>query len=82
MACSVTDMNRNRGGGRPSKGDRHDFKVRLPRAEADHVMDYAETTGQAYSDVIAGLVLKHIDELDLQALEYGDNRLEVGEKTA
>lgn len=45
-------------------------------------MEYAEATGQAYSDVIAGLVLKHIAELDLQALEYGDNRLEVGDKTA
>ena len=40
-------------------------------------MQYSDATDTPYSDVIAALVVRHIDELDTEALEYGTNRLEL-----
>lgn len=45
---------RNQGGpGRPSKGDRHVFISRVPRAAADRIMAEAEKLGLSYSEYIA-----------------------------
>lgn len=63
--------------GRPSKGDRHTFQVRIPRAEADRLMAYAHATEQHYSDIISRLVVDNIDQVDVEAVEYGTNRLDV-----
>lgn len=64
-------------GGRPSKGDRHQFGVRIPREYADKVIAYADATDTTYSDLIADLVIRHIDEVDIDVIEHGDNRLDV-----
>lgn len=42
--------------GRPSKGDRHAFMTRIPRAAADRVQEDAQRLGISYSDYIAYLV--------------------------
>lgn len=81
MACRVNPMSTRRqrttGGGRPGKGDRHPFAVRVPREYADRVMAYADATDQTYNDVIVGQIIRHIDELDVDALQLGHNRLDV-----
>lgn len=70
--------NRPQGGpGRRSKGDRHVFGVRLPREYADRVISYAEATGNTYNDVLVDQIIRHIDELDADAVELGHNRLDV-----
>lgn len=79
-AGSVDPMSTNRsqsGPGRRSKGDRHVFGVRLPREYADRVMAYAEATGNTYNDVLVDQIIRHIDELDVDAVELGQNRLDV-----
>lgn len=63
--------------GRPSKGDRRAFHVRMPRETADRVMAYAVATGTTYSDVISDLVERHRDEIDPNDIELGTNRLDV-----
>lgn len=63
--------------GRPSKGDRRAFHVRIPRETADRVMAYAVATGTTYSDVISSLVERHRDEIDPTDIELGTNRLDV-----
>lgn len=63
--------------GRPSKGDRHAFHVRIPRETADRVMAWADATGTTYSDVISELVQRHRDEIDPAVLEAGTNRLDL-----
>lgn len=71
-------IGRRRGGpGRRSKGDRHPFQVRIPREVAERVMDYAVITDQSYSDVIAGLVVRHAEEFDVEGVQLGTNRLDV-----
>ncbi|MEE1619727.1 Arc family DNA-binding protein [Brachybacterium sp. J153] len=72
-----TTRQRAKGGGRPGKGDRHPFAVRVPREYADRVMAYADATGRSYNDVIVAQLVKHIDELDVEAVELGHNRLDV-----
>ena len=55
--------------GRPSKGDRHAFMTRIPRPEAQDVIDSADAAGVYYSDYIAALVavgLRHREELPAQ----------------
>lgn len=39
--------------GRPSKGDRHTFVTRVPRAAADRVQAEADKLGLSYSEYIA-----------------------------
>lgn len=79
--CSVEHMSttrqRNTGGGRRGKGDRHPFAVRLPREYADRVIAFAEATDQSYNDVIVDQIIKHIDELDAAVVELGSNRLDI-----
>lgn len=79
--CSVNRMSTTRqrgtGGGRPGKGDRHPFAVRVPREYADRVIAYADATEQSYNDVIVGQIIRHIDELDAEAVQLGHNRLDV-----
>ena len=72
-----TKRQRATGGGRPGKGDRHPFAVRVPREYADRVMAYADATDQTYNDVIVGQIIRHIDELDVDALQLGHNRLDI-----
>lgn len=40
-------------------------------------MAYADATDQYYGDVIARLVVDNIDQLDVEAIEFGTNRLDV-----
>lgn len=79
LSCRVNDMpttrNRRSGGGRPGKGDRHAFAVRIPREYADRVMAYADATDRSYNDVIVGHIIRHIDEFDVDAVQLGENRL-------
>lgn len=81
LPCMVGSMSTRRqratGGGRPGKGDRHPFAVRVPREYADRVMAYADATDQSYNDVIVQQIIRHIDELDAEAVELGHNRLNV-----
>lgn len=83
--CRVKPMSTKRqrttGGGRPGKGDRHPFAVRVPREYADRVMAYADATDQTYNDVIVGQIIRHIDEFDVDAVELGHNRLDVDTDT-
>lgn len=72
-----TTRQRSTGGGRPGKGDRHPFAVRVPREYADRVIAYADATDQSYNDVIVGQIIRHIDELDAEAVQLGHNRLDV-----
>lgn len=39
--------------GRPSKGDRHTFMTRVPRAAADLIQEEAHRRGTSYSEYIA-----------------------------
>lgn len=39
--------------GRPSKGDRHTFMTRVPRAAADVIQEEARRRGTSYSEYIA-----------------------------
>lgn len=57
MADQRTSGNR---GGRPSKGDRHVFMTRVPRAAADLVQQRAEELGVSYSEVIAHAVGEYV----------------------
>lgn len=81
LPCRVTYMSTTRqrgtGGGRPGKGDRHPFAVRLPREYADRVIAYADATDRSYNDVLVEQIIRHIDELDAEAVELGHNRLPV-----
>lgn len=70
-----------RRGGRPSKGDRHPFHVRVPRPYADRIIAYAEAVDMTNNDVLLELIVRHIDELDVDALEHGTNTLPL-EKSA
>ena len=45
--------------GRPSKGDRHTFVSRVPRAAADRVQAEAERLGLSYSEYIAHVLCLH-----------------------
>lgn len=47
--------------GRPSKGDRHAFMVRLPQEAADEVFRRAEVTGQYWTDLISELVVAGLE---------------------
>lgn len=82
VPCSVASMStkrrRSTGGGRPGKGDRHVFALRVPREYADRVIAYADATDETYNDVLLQLIVRHIDEFDVAALELGRNRLEIG----
>lgn len=73
----MTTASGKRSTGRPSKGDRHAFHVRIPRATADRVIAWADATGVSYSDVISNLVEEHRDEIDPQLIEHGSNRLDL-----
>lgn len=81
LPCSVGHMSTRRqrgtGGGRPGKGDRHPFAVRIPREYADRVIAYADATDQSYNDVLVAQIIRHIDELDAEAVQLGHNRLDV-----
>lgn len=46
-------------GGRPSKGDRHTFVTRVPRAAADLVQAEADKLGLSYSEYIAYVLSTH-----------------------
>lgn len=49
----TTRRQRNTGGGRPSKGDRHQFITRVPRAAADRIQAEADRLDLSYSEYIA-----------------------------
>ncbi|MGQ4507429.1 hypothetical protein ACUIAL_08935 [Dermabacteraceae bacterium P13136] len=67
--------------GRPSKGDRHTFMVRVPREYASRVMSYAKAVNMPYGEVIADQVIKHIDDLDVDAEQLSLDQLEALQKT-
>lgn len=61
--------------GRRSRGDRYPLTVRIPRAEAERLIAYSDATGVSRGDLVTGLIARHIDEFDVDALEAGDNTL-------
>lgn len=71
---------RSGSGGRPSKGDRHAFHVRVPRHLADKVMDYADANDMAYADVFIEMLERHVDDLAVAPERIGRLDLEVGDR--
>lgn len=57
--------------GRPSKGDRHRFAPKVPRAAADVLMAEADRRGCTYGDLIAFIVCQHFG---VEMAEPGLNR--------
>lgn len=56
---------RNRRGGRPSKGDRDAFKVRPARPVGDVVRAQADAAGMTYGDYISAILAREVGMPDL-----------------
>ena len=51
--------------GRPSKGERHSFAVKLDLARAAKLQAIKETTGVDYVDYLTPIVAPYLDSIDL-----------------
>lgn len=66
--------------GRPSKGPRHAFNVKLPAAEAEKVQLLSQVHERTYQDTIEPLLvaaLANVDLDELRSLIEGQGRLDV-----
>lgn len=52
--------------GRPSKGDRSDFKCRIPTPSRNKLFEYAAITGETIIDLTTPVMVAWIETLDLE----------------
>ena len=54
--------------GRPSKGPRDTFNVKLPAGYGEKIRGLADAEGLTYQDFLAPLIIEAIDKYDLDAI--------------
>lgn len=57
-------MGKNSKAGRPSKGPRYAMTTRFPLSYKPKIEQWAARTGETQSDLVAELVMQHLDEHD------------------
>ncbi|GAB3266959.1 hypothetical protein GCM10027425_33510 [Alteromonas gracilis] len=60
MSVMTNQRSEGKRRGRPSKGDRHTFVTRVPRAAADIVQQRSEELGVSYGEIIAHAVGNYV----------------------